>query len=287
MQDKAEPRYDRVLVTGARGFLSSRLCAAGDYLAAPSLRGMEEDQLRRVIDETRPDAIIHTAALSSTAECERDEAASWEANVALPLRLARAARGIEMVLLSSDQVYNGCAGEGPFDEEARLRPTNVYGRHKLEMERRVLEAMPEAVLLRATWLFDLPLFGTANRGNFLVNLLLDAARQAPIRYSREQYRGLSYAREAAHHLCAALDLPGGVYNFGSETDLNMVDTARAALDLLGSPAPVLEAPPRPSLWMDCGKLRAAGIRFASTLDAIRQCLEDYQLLPEAAAAKGK
>lgn len=266
------------VVTGAQGFLGSRIREALGARATPSLRGLGVDQLRRLLDGLQPEGIIHTAAISDTARCERDEAASYEANVALPLRLARAAGGIPLVMLSSDQVYNGCEEEGPFDEQAPLAPRNVYGRHKLEMERRVLDAAPGAVMLRATWLFDMPAHGAANRGNFLMNLLLAALRRQPIGFSGRQYRGLSYAREAAERIAQALSLPGGVYNFGSETSLSMLDAARETLRLLGADAQVSDAPPLPSLWMDCARARAAGIDFKHTMAAIAACLKDYALL---------
>ena len=153
---QAGTKQQRILLTGARGFLGSRIAEAMELTAAPSLRGMTDEQLRQLVEEAEPECIIHTAALADTAQCERDEAASWEANVLLPLRLAKAAQGVKLVMLSTDQVYNGTGAAGPFQEDMPLAPVNVYGRHKLEMERRVLEVAPDAVMLRATWLYDMP-----------------------------------------------------------------------------------------------------------------------------------
>ncbi len=158
-----------ILLTGARGFVGARIAAAFPAAAAPSLRRMTEDGVKRLIDETEPDAIIHTAAISDILTCEKDPDASYYANVLLPVWLAKT--GVKAVLFSTDQVYGGREGEGPYSENDTA-PANTYARHKLEMEQRVLDINPQAVLLRATWMYDMPLYGAANRGNFMMNMLL-------------------------------------------------------------------------------------------------------------------
>ena len=108
-----------------------------------------EAQGREVALQEEPDVIVHMAAISDTGACERDPAGSWRANVLLSEWICRAAKavGARAGLLSSDQVYNGCGAEGPFSEDAPLEPVNVYGRHKLEAERRALDIMHAAGVL--------------------------------------------------------------------------------------------------------------------------------------------
>lgn len=90
--------------------------------------------------------------------------------------------GAKLVAFSSDQVYTGLTEHGPFDEDTPLSPANVYGRHKQEMEQRVLDILPDAVLLRAAWMYDLPGYGLPIHGNFLLNLLTAAMRQETLRF---------------------------------------------------------------------------------------------------------
>ena len=150
----------RVLVTGAGGFVGARIMAQLDgrleLVAAPAgaLRTAGPEEVERLVEAAAPEAILHTAALSDTGYCEAHPEESRRANVELPVYLARAARksGAKLVAFSSDQVYAGLEGPGPFDEEVSLRPANVYDRHKREAEQRVLEEAGDAVLLRATWL---------------------------------------------------------------------------------------------------------------------------------------
>ncbi len=260
----------KALLTGARGFLGARIAAAMPVIAAPSLRNTTEDGIKRLIDETEPDFIIHTAAISDIPTCEKDPEASYRANVTLPVWLAKT--GIKGAFFSTDQVYGGRGEEGPFSEEDTA-PANVYARHKLEMEKRVLDANPSAVLLRATWMYDMPLYGAANRGNFLVNML----RQREAAFSGAQHRAVTYAREAARWTERALSVPGGVYNFGSENSLTMLETAKWLADRLDLPIALRDAGPRPPLWMNCEKARSQGIRFMNTVEGLEQCIRDYAL----------
>lgn len=160
----------RVLVTGPRGFVGARIMdeLGQEAIPCPSLQSVDEKGVRRIVDAARPDLIIHTAAISDIPTCEKNPEASYRANVELPVWLARI--GVKCVMFSTDQVYSGCTGEGPYTEE-ETAPTNLYSCHKLEMEQRTLDINPDTVLLRATWMYDMPKYGVPNRGNFLVNML--------------------------------------------------------------------------------------------------------------------
>lgn len=268
----------KILLTGPRGFLGARIMESMQVVPSESLRGKSLDDIKRYLDTVAPDAIVHTAAISDIGTCEKNPEASYQANVLLPVYLAQAGAGCKMVMLSTDQVYTASSKPGPFSEGDEGMPSNTYARHKLEMEQRVLDIAPDAVMLRATWLYDMPLYSGDNRGNFLMNTILAAIKGQPVHVSRQQYRGITYAREAAAMMPQALQLPGGAYNFGSETTLNMFDTAAALLKALGSHAQVVEAPGKDNLWMDGGKARHYGVAFSDTLAGLHRCLEDYNFI---------
>ena len=277
-----------VLVTGARGFVGARAMEMlSGATACPShlLREADEERLKAYICGLQPDIIVHTAAISDIGACERDPEASYRANVQLTVALAKAAKasGAKLVAFSSDQVYTGCAGDGPYGETGELpEPANVYARHKLEAERRALEICPESVLLRATWMYDMPLYGHPNRGNFLVNTLRAARTGGTIPCFEGQYRGITYVRQVVQLLTQTAELPGGAYNYGSETALTMPETARAllrALDMEDRADTLIEVRPerRHALWMDCSAIRSHGIVFDTTEAGFARCVQDYGL----------
>ena len=63
----------KILITGAHGFVGNRLMQdLDDTVAVPSMRGMSEEQIRNMIEKSRADVIIHTAAISDVGTCEKD-----------------------------------------------------------------------------------------------------------------------------------------------------------------------------------------------------------------------
>ena len=255
-----------ILIAGAHGFLGAR--AMERY---PSAIGVDSallrnpgEELRAFVREYRPELILNAAAISDIGACEQDPEGSYRANVMLPVILAQAAQevGAKLVSFSSDQVYTGCQEAGPYAENQTLpEPANRYAR-----------------MLRATWMYDMPLYAHPNRGNFLVNTMKAVGQGSPVRVPWGQYRGITYVRQVVENLDAAFNLPGGVYNYGSENPLTMLETAEAllrTLDLKGTVEDTGER--RHNLWMDCGLLRQSGIHFDTTAEGFARCGRDYGL----------
>lgn len=287
-----------VLIAGAHGFTGSRVmqsCPGAVPVPGELLRSAEQ-RLTDFIRAAEPQIIINAAAVSDIGACERDPETSYTANVTLPVILAGAARetGAKLISFSSDQVYTGLTESGPYREDSLLPvPANVYARHKLEAEQRVLDVNPDAVLLRATWMYDMPLYrgavlpdgpGSAapsphaNRGNFLITVLDAVLHGRPLSFPSRRYRGITYVRQAVSFLEQASRLPGGIYNYGSENDQNMLETAKALLQELKLEYPVQDSGQiQHNLWMDCSRIRSFGMDFDSTVQGFRRCIRDYGL----------
>ena len=98
-----------------------------------------------------------------------------------------------------------------------------------------------------------------------------------IAFSSTQHRAVTYVREVAAQIRNAVLLPGGIYNYGSENDLTMMETACFLKKELALRIDIRDAGPRHNLWMDCSKARNHGVDFHNTVDGLRQCINDYNL----------
>ena len=275
----------RVLITGVGGFVGSRALQQwqGKYELCTLPKGfLCAATETEVLAQTRardPDVILHTAALSDTGYCVQHPAEAYRANVELPVWLARAAQQTKakLVAFSSDQVYAGTKQQGPLSEKLDLHPANIYGQYKLEAEQRVLDLCPDSVHLRASWMYDLPGYGLPIRGNLPLNLLRAALKGKTVHFSRNDFRGVTYVRQVIKNLEPAMNLPGGVYNFGSGNAEDMVCTARQFAKAMGITVKITEESWERNLVMDAAKLERSSIRFAATQQGIRCCLQDYGL----------
>ncbi len=285
-----------ILLTGARGFVGLRLLDSlrknGFTVASmPSdmARSADEGEIFKYVNTLSPKYIVSTAAISDIGTCERDPEASYKANYILPVILAKASYAVraKLVHFSSDQVYTGLSLVGPYREDMELpEPANTYARHKLMAERAVLGITADAVLLRATWMYDMPIEGAKNRGNFLVNTIEALTRGEKMAFSSREFRGITYVRLLADIFDKVLELPGGVYNFGSESTSSMLDTARALVSMLGyakeSSDIVLDKLAldpsfnKHDLWIDTSRIRSYGISIPTTLEGLEICVNEYK-----------
>ena len=260
-----------ILVTGANGFAGHKIMQmCKDVVACPSLRGASEDDVKRMVEESGADTIIHTAAISDIGACQADPEASYIANVQIPIYLAKAAKKAKLICFSSDQVYSGAEEEGPYSEDM-VKPSNLYAEHKLEMERRVLDIEPEAVMLRAEWMYDYYL----KKPNYFMNIL--NAKES-VCFSSHQYIGITYVKEVAQNMEKVIHLPGGSYNFGSETTKSMYEITKEFLEVIGKDIKVEDTLSKHNLWMNCEKAKTYGVKFSSAGDGLKKCAKDYNLL---------
>ncbi len=293
-----------ILITGANGFVGHKLMElCKDTSASPSLRNATQEMMNRMIGESNAEAIIHTAAISDIGTCQADPEASYFANVQIPIYLANACKenNKKLICFSSDQVYSACEDDGPYTEE-NVKPGNIYAKHKLEMEQRVLDILPSSVMLRAEWMYDY----YEKRSNYLMIILnaIDAIYAAHtvheadtvhttyaahaiheqsanrVAFSSKQFRGITYLKEVAENMDKVISLPGGAYNFGSETTQSMYEVTNQFLVILETTLVVEDAPARYNLWMDCSKARKYGVEFSSVIDGLARCAKDYRLLKD-------
>ena len=83
----------KMLLTGANGFVGNRIknTYEKDVVVSPSLRNVSEDDVKRIVEESGADAIVHTAAISDIGVCQNNPEQSYIANVMLPVYLAKLA----------------------------------------------------------------------------------------------------------------------------------------------------------------------------------------------------
>jgi dTDP-4-dehydrorhamnose reductase len=196
----------KLLITGATGTLGNALARTCDERALPfclttrdELDICDEPSIEAALGAHAPWAVINTAGFVRVADAEREREACFAWNAEGPEKLARAcaARGIPLVTFSSDLVFDGTLGR-PYAEDDPVSPACAYGESKAEAERRVLAALPEALVVRTS-----AFFGPWDRHNFAWAVLSALARGESFAASRRAVVSPTYVPDLCH---AALDL---------------------------------------------------------------------------------
>ena len=135
----------------------------------------------------------------------------------------------------------------------------------------MLDILPDAVMLRAEWMYDYYL----QRPNYLMNII--NAKES-VAFSSRQFRGVTYLKEVAENMEKVAVLPGGAYNFGSETTKSIYEITQEFIEILGKKLKLKDAPALHNLWMNCDKARKYGVEFSNVTDGLRKCAEDYKMI---------
>lgn len=154
----ANGRRKRIIVTGGAGYVGRivtrqlydehDVCVVdamrygSDRLGADDIKKIRletidirnSEQVKAVVEQFAPDAIIHLAAMHYIPDCERDPQAAIEINEVGTVNLLRAApRGSRFVLASSAAVYKPDAALHS-ELTSEIGPSDVYGFTKLHCE---------------------------------------------------------------------------------------------------------------------------------------------------------
>jgi dTDP-4-dehydrorhamnose reductase len=194
----------KVLVTGRAGQLVRGLLEAADgagvqvvAIGRPELDLVDEKSVAAAVAREHPDVVVNAAADTAVDKAETEPAAAHAVNALGAEHVARAcaAHSVPIIHISTDYVFDGMK-DGPYLEDDPTAPINVYGRTKLEGERRVAVACERHLILRTAWLHS-P-WGT----NFVKTMLRMAATRPNIGVVNDQKGSPTYAPDLARLVLA-------------------------------------------------------------------------------------
>ena len=196
----------RILVTGRGGQLATGLA---DALPAqgfePLLVGQPDFEfddpatVAAAFEAASPDAVVNCAAWTAVDAAEDNEPAAFRANALGPAVVAAhcAARGIPLIQVSTDYVYDGRKG-APYVETDAPNPLGAYGRTKLAGEWAALAGNPQTLVLRTAWVF------APMGGNFVRTMLRLGAERSELRIVADQQGSPTAAPDLADAIAGVL-----------------------------------------------------------------------------------
>jgi dTDP-4-dehydrorhamnose reductase len=117
--------------------------------------------IQTAIVSLQPDVIIHTAALSKPNDCEGDQAACFDTNVAATQYIIEACTVTQakLIFLSTDFVFSH---NGPHKETDKGKPVNYYGESKRLAEEAIRASGTAYAIVRTGLVVGPKLMGQAN-----------------------------------------------------------------------------------------------------------------------------
>jgi len=241
----------KVLVVGAGGQLGrelQRTVAADVECAAVTRTQLDIADARAVTDclaVAAPQLIVNAAAYTAVDKAESEPEAAHRGNATGPQTLARACaeRGIRLIHISTDFVFDGKSSQ-PYLPDAPTAPIGEYGRSKRAGEVAVENCLPDALIVRTGWVYSS--FG----GNFVKTMLRLMGERDELNVVTDQVGTPTWAHGLAQAVWVAAARPQlrGIYHWSDAGVCSWYDFAVAiceealALGLLAKPVKIRPIP---------------------------------------------
>lgn len=243
----------RILITGVSGFLGHTLAkhvkehhtVFGCQHKHPiqhldgviPVRAQLNDfrQVRKLVEDTRPEVIFHLAAMSNPNQCEQNPELSYESNVTATRYITQAAAetGAHLVFTSSDLVFSG--NNAPYDEAATPDPINRYGRQKAEAEQAVRN-YDSGTVCRMPLMFGPK---SLSSGSFLQPMMQFLLANQKLNLFCDEVRTPLSSDKAAEGLLLMANKQPDLVHLAGDQSINRYDFGVLLSDLLGTPENLL------------------------------------------------
>lgn len=277
----------RIYITGHKGQLGSALLRHALQGAAqhqvsggdqPEFDITNYEQVRQVWVETRPDVVIHCAALTDVDGAARQPDLAYRINGLGTQNVALACAEFNCALLyvSSNEVFDGTQA-APYREFDATHPINPYGYSKLAGEWFAQKLLQRFYVVRTSWLT-----GAGGR-NFVHRIQQLADERGSLKVVTDEVACPTFVPDLVTAMLQLIETDHyGIYHFVNEGYCSRYDYARKILSLTGrAQVPVepitLADYPRPSqppkfsaLVNQCGA--ALGIKLPAWEEALERFL---------------
>lgn len=237
-------RVQPILIAGATGTLGAafaRICARRN-LACNVLTRQEMDitdpaSVDAAIMRFQPWAIVNACGYVRVDDAETEAERCMRENTLGPTVLALACirHQLRFLTFSSDLVFDGTRN-APYVESDPVGPLNVYGRSKVDAERCVLDADPQALVIRTS-----AFFGPWDRHNFVAQALTVLRAGQPFQAAGDIVVAPTYVPDLVNvALDLLIDRERGIWHLTSAEAISWAELARRACAEAGVDASGLE-----------------------------------------------
>jgi len=198
----------RIVITGAGGqvgrFLAAEAAREGrDVLALTSREWDITDAGAAARFVARGDVVVNCAAYTAVDAAESDVARAHAVNAVGAGNVARACAraGARLIHISTDYVFSGSfAGRPrPYDLDDPTGPLSVYGLSKLAGERAVHDELPDAHVVRTSWVY------TGEGSDFVAAMRRLAGGEGPVDVVADQVGSPTYVADLVGALLQIAD----------------------------------------------------------------------------------
>lgn len=240
----------KILITGSNGLLgqkvvqalaadpevtcvatslgANRLPASPDY-SYYSMDIRREGEVEQVFAATRPDRVIHTAAMTNVDACEQDQELCDALNLQglENIMQACAQHQAHLTHLSTDFIFDGAAG--PYAEDAQAAPLSYYGWSKLKGEELLAQSKLSYAIVRTVLVYGVA--QEMSRSNIVLWAKQALEAEKPMQVVNDQFRSPTLAEDLAQGcILAAKQRAEGIYHLSGPDQMSVLELVERVAD---------------------------------------------------------
>lgn len=200
----------------------------------PEVDISERAAVVQLIEQHEPDVVINCAAYTNVDGAVKNFEIAYRANGLGPQNLALtcAAHGIDLVQISSNEVFPGEKAEG-YDEWDPTRPLNPYAKSKLAGEFNVRSLHRQHYIVRTSWLY------AAGGRNFIHTMLRLAREHGKLRVVTDEVSNPTYVDDLAVAIAQLIETRQyGTYHLGNAGFCSRFEFAAEIMNCAGLDVPM-------------------------------------------------
>ncbi|MBQ7640947.1 MAG: dTDP-4-dehydrorhamnose reductase [Acholeplasmatales bacterium] len=221
---------NRILVTGVKGQLGYDCVRELTERGYTNVKGIDIDDLdltkeldvKKYINEYKPDLVIHNAAWTQVDKAEQMPDKVYEVNALAPKYIAEACKEVnaKMVYISTDYVFDGL-GDKPFEINNPKEGLSIYGKTKAQGEDFITSTIDKYFIVRTSWVFG------KNGNNFVKTMLkLADMGKTELNVVCDQVGSVTYTYDLSKLLCDMIETDKyGIYHATNEGYISWAEFA--------------------------------------------------------------
>jgi dTDP-4-dehydrorhamnose reductase len=194
------------------------------------------DEVRSAVEAIRPELVINAAAWNNVDGAESDSAGAYRCNALGPrnLAIATAARGIGLIHVSTDYVFDG-ERDDPYHEYDVTNPLSVYGKSKLAGEEAVRTLNERHYIVRTALLYH-------EVGSNFPNRMLEQRDREQVHAVEDQFGSPTYAPHLAEGISRLMGTGAyGTYHLAGRGGASILEWTRTLFRMMKVNAAIVPA----------------------------------------------
>lgn len=205
-----------------------------------------------------PEVVVLAGGITDVDLCEAKPKLARSVNVDGTFNIIKKAKefGTKLVFLSTDYIFDGV--DGPYKENAKPSPINVYGRTKLEAENAVRSHMKNYLIVRTSQLYGYD----HRKKNFAMKIVLNMKKNKRVYAADDFYSTPTYSGALADILIKLIEKNAeGVYNGAGPDFMDRYDYVNRIADVFGLDKALIERVKLKDLRLKARRPRRGGLEI--------------------------